>query len=895
MRALVAQAKAAPASLLARLRAAASLLGSSEAAPSPAASYSSSAAPATSAVAALDEGGAEAATGPAAAGGSSASASPSSTTGGSSVGDLNDRLLRDVLQWRHRSLHLQDIAAIELAINGGDAGLVTAAAAESAGGHASAAGPPSVPNLEARRAQLSAAIRAAPSCARVGRLLLGRRHTLTSVHLEQALARMGQLVREARRPPDEEEQEVFLGAREVLFGMLEQEGRQLSLGAACHLLCASTWMRLPLSREQQEAVEAVALPALPTASATHVQELLSSYLRLGMRPGQALAAWVAPPVCAASPHAAQSERVAAALAAPQAAAAAQRRQPRHPRPKQLSPEALVRELSRAARMGQHTYLLRLLLHHAEQLNSVHLFLALEALAQEPPQSSSRAAGGPAAAAAAAAGPAAAAAAAAAAGPAAAAAAAGDPAAAVAAAQRPRRPRRQPVLVDTFRSMREVALEVVFGEQMDGEAALSAACSLLRTSAAMRQPLGPGEQAVPEALAVAGLAEATCGDLEVLVLAYDELGLQAGSELQEAAAAAAERLLPAANARQLRAILPAWQRCGWPVTHGMASAAELAALTCLHNAVSTIMIGSDDADSSSSGSRSGSSSGGGGGRTSSSASSSSSSSEEVYGPGDPWRGVTPQGRQNLTSLARVAARLCEAFALAEWPLGPALTDDLRVTLPFCVPAVKLGLSGRLLACCLRLGLLPDPGLAAAFLQGAARQLQAAAPEDAAGFVARLLAALALQGWRCEAAPPEQQQAAQLAVSKLAEWLEALHTARRHRSFQARCWDIRGELGRLCRWLHALAAVGLRPPEPTLRSACSYLRHHKRALWRKERQWLAEAFAEWGVTDHGLGALASGSGSSGGGNASSRGGSDGGSSGSRSEGEGGTTDAQLQQQL
>lgn len=43
--------------------------------------------------------------------------------------------------------------------------------------------------------------------------------------------------------------------------------------------------------------------------------------------------------------------------------------------------------------------------------------------------------------------------------------------------------------------------------------------------------------------------------------------------------------------------------------------------------------------------------------------------------------------------------------------------------------------------------------------------------------------ALQGWRYESAPPEQQQAAQLAAAKLAEWLELLHTARKQRTFQA----------------------------------------------------------------------------------------------------------------
>lgn len=220
---------------------------------------------------------------------------PSSTSGDSLRGRSD--VLRDALQRHRSSMRLQDLdAALEtLASKGRDA---FSAAAETADDCAGVTAAPPVTNLEARRAQLSDAIRAAPSCARVGRLLLGRRHTLTSVHLEQALARMGQLVRQARRPPEDEEQEVFLGAREVLFSMLEQEGRQLSLGAACHLLCASTWMRLPLSREQQAAVEAAAAPALPGASATHAQELLSSYLRLGMRPGRALAAWVTPPVCA---------------------------------------------------------------------------------------------------------------------------------------------------------------------------------------------------------------------------------------------------------------------------------------------------------------------------------------------------------------------------------------------------------------------------------------------------------------------------------------------------------------------------------------------------------------------------------------------------------------------
>lgn len=72
------------------------------------------------------------------------------------------------------------------------------------------------------------------------------------------------------------------------------------------------------------------------------------------------------------------------------------------------------------------------------------------------------------------------------------------------------------------------------------------------------------------------------------------------------------------------------------------------------------------------------------------------------------------------------------------------------------------------------------------------------------------------------------------------------------------DIREDVTQLCRWLHALAAVGLRPPDATLRSACSYLRHHRRALWRKEKLWLADAFQEWGVRGHGLGPLGSGGG-------------------------------------
>lgn len=99
------------------------------------------------------------------------------------------------------------------------------------------------------------------------------------------------------------------------------------------------------------------------------------------------------------------------------------------------------------------------------------------------------------------------------------------------------------------------------------------------------------------------------------------------------------------------------------------------------------------------------------------------------------------------------------------------------------------------------------------------------------------------------------------------------------------DIRDDVARLCRWLHALAAVGLRPPEPTLRSACSYLRYHRRALWRKERQRLAEAFWEWQVHDHGLGVLSSGNVDSGGGSQVGSGDDDG--SGGGQVGSGGVT--------
>ena len=66
---------------------------------------------------------------------------------------------------------------------------------------------------------------------------------------------MGRLVRRFGGGPLPADREAFFGACEVLFGLLEQEGRQLPVGGATTLLGACASARLPLPRPQAATLE----------------------------------------------------------------------------------------------------------------------------------------------------------------------------------------------------------------------------------------------------------------------------------------------------------------------------------------------------------------------------------------------------------------------------------------------------------------------------------------------------------------------------------------------------------------------------------------------------------------------------------------------------------------
>ncbi|PSC71815.1 hypothetical protein C2E20_4873 [Micractinium conductrix] len=102
---------------------------------------------------------------------------------------------------------------------------------------------------------LTAALKAAESCQQVARLLVTQRTAVSSIHVEVAIMHMGRLVRRFGGGPLPADREAFFGACEVLFGLLEQEGRQLPVGGATTLLGACASARLPLPRPQAATLE----------------------------------------------------------------------------------------------------------------------------------------------------------------------------------------------------------------------------------------------------------------------------------------------------------------------------------------------------------------------------------------------------------------------------------------------------------------------------------------------------------------------------------------------------------------------------------------------------------------------------------------------------------------
>lgn len=88
-----------------------------------------------------------------------------------------------------------------------------------------------------------------------------------------------------------------MGAAELAMGMLRQEGKALAFPQAMRLLEAAAALRLSLTPEQAAAVEAAALNGLREANALQQNRLIAAYYRLGMQPGDRLAAALAPPCC----------------------------------------------------------------------------------------------------------------------------------------------------------------------------------------------------------------------------------------------------------------------------------------------------------------------------------------------------------------------------------------------------------------------------------------------------------------------------------------------------------------------------------------------------------------------------------------------------------------------
>ena len=147
--------------------------------------------------------------------------------------------------------------------------------------------------------RLLSALSFAASIREATRLLLENRAAVASHHLLRAVARMGHLQRWAgHAPPAPANREAFAGALEVAFEMLASEGRQLSGADSRAALEASAWMQVPPTPQQQAALEAALVAGASdwdTIRSVHDYEaVLASYLRLGLRPGNELAALLEP-------------------------------------------------------------------------------------------------------------------------------------------------------------------------------------------------------------------------------------------------------------------------------------------------------------------------------------------------------------------------------------------------------------------------------------------------------------------------------------------------------------------------------------------------------------------------------------------------------------------------
>lgn len=109
------------------------------------------------------------------------------------------------------------------------------------------------------------------------------------------LDEMGLLLLTAGCAPTKEMQALFKSVRERAFAAVEQTQAQhpLSLRRCCRLLLACARARLPLSGQEQENLEMAAtrdLAAAQLQEPKRLEELLSAYSCLGMRPGSGMLA-----------------------------------------------------------------------------------------------------------------------------------------------------------------------------------------------------------------------------------------------------------------------------------------------------------------------------------------------------------------------------------------------------------------------------------------------------------------------------------------------------------------------------------------------------------------------------------------------------------------------------
>lgn len=138
--------------------------------------------------------------------------------------------------------------------------------------------------------QLAEQLAEAGSVDAVVRLLTANAAVANSGLLLAAATILGQLLRQAGRPPTEVEQEAFAFVREYYFSSLVIEGLQPSLQATCQLLLSSADAQLPPTERQQAALEQAAAWGLPAAEPIRLVQLMCAYTRLGMQPGWELMA-----------------------------------------------------------------------------------------------------------------------------------------------------------------------------------------------------------------------------------------------------------------------------------------------------------------------------------------------------------------------------------------------------------------------------------------------------------------------------------------------------------------------------------------------------------------------------------------------------------------------------